>query len=95
VIVRSTVELGRNLGLRVVAEGVETVAVWNRLAELRCDQAQGHLLSPPVAAAELTRWLAERARAAAPRPPAAASAPDARERRAARSVRAVGPAARR
>ena len=62
VIVRSTIELGRSLGLRVVAEGVENEAVWNRLAELRCDQAQGYLLTRPVPPDELTGWLAARAR---------------------------------
>ena len=56
-IVRATIDLGRNLGLRVVAEGVETEAVWNRLAELGCDVGQGYYLSRPVPATELTRWL--------------------------------------
>ena len=41
VIVRSTIDLGRNLGLRVVAEGVETAAAWRRLVALGCDVAQG------------------------------------------------------
>src|SRR5262249_12808721 len=40
-IVRSTIELGRNLGLRVVAEGVETAEIWDRLAALGCTIAQG------------------------------------------------------
>jgi diguanylate cyclase (GGDEF)-like protein len=56
-IVRSTIDLGRNLGLRVVAEGVETESVWNRLGELGCDVGQGYYLSRPVPATELTRWL--------------------------------------
>jgi diguanylate cyclase (GGDEF)-like protein len=56
-IVRATIDLGRNLGLRVVAEGVETESVWNRLAELGCDVGQGYYLSRPVPATELTRWL--------------------------------------
>jgi diguanylate cyclase (GGDEF)-like protein/PAS domain S-box-containing protein len=63
VIVRSTVDLGRNLGLEVVAEGVETLESWNRLRELGCNTAQGYFLSRPVAAEELTGWL--RARPAA------------------------------
>ena len=61
VIVRSTIDLGRNLGLRVVAEGVETAKAWNRLRSLGCDIAQGHFLSRPVPAAELTAWLRARA----------------------------------
>jgi EAL domain-containing protein (putative c-di-GMP-specific phosphodiesterase class I) len=52
--VRSTIDLGRNLGLRVVAEGVETAAAWRRLG---CDMAQGYYLSRPVPAAELASWL--------------------------------------
>src|SRR5207247_10860232 len=40
-IVRATVDLGRNLGLRVVAEGVEDLATFDRLAELGCEEAQG------------------------------------------------------
>jgi diguanylate cyclase (GGDEF)-like protein len=56
-IVRSTIDLGRNLGLRVVAEGVESERIWNRLAELGCDEAQGYYLSRPIPAGELERWL--------------------------------------
>jgi EAL domain-containing protein (putative c-di-GMP-specific phosphodiesterase class I) len=57
-IVRSTIELGHNLGLTVVAEGVETD---HELAELRrygCDVAQGFLFARPMAAEALERWLA-------------------------------------
>jgi EAL domain-containing protein (putative c-di-GMP-specific phosphodiesterase class I) len=60
VIVRSTVDLGRNLGLEVVAEGVETLALWNTLRELGCNTAQGYFLSKPVSAEELTAWLSAR-----------------------------------
>jgi diguanylate cyclase (GGDEF)-like protein len=56
-IVRSTIDLGRNLGLRVVAEGVESEGVWKRLAELGCDEAQGYYLSRPVPAPELRSWF--------------------------------------
>jgi diguanylate cyclase (GGDEF)-like protein len=58
-IVRATIDLGRNLGLRVVAEGVETEAVWNRLGELGCDTAQGYYLRKPAPAADITAWLLE------------------------------------
>jgi diguanylate cyclase (GGDEF)-like protein/PAS domain S-box-containing protein len=60
VIVRSTVDLGRNLGLEVVAEGVETLEGWNTLRELGCNTAQGYFLSRPVSAEELTSWLKAR-----------------------------------
>ena len=64
VIVRLTIELGHNLGMKVVAEGVETEEIWSQLAALGCDEAQGYHLSRPLAAAEMTRWLTERGRAA-------------------------------
>ena len=53
VIVRSTVDLGHNLGLRVVAEGVETAQSWARLVSLGCDSAQGYYVSRPLPAAEI------------------------------------------
>jgi diguanylate cyclase (GGDEF)-like protein len=59
-IVRATVDLGRNLGLRVVAEGVEDLATFDRLAEFGCDEAQGYYISKPVSAVEFTRWLSVR-----------------------------------
>ena len=66
-IVRSTIELGRNLGLDVVAEGVESEQVWRRLTELGCTAAQGYYLSRPIPAGDLLTWLLDRraARAAA------------------------------
>ena len=62
-IVRSTIDLGRNLGLEVVAEGVETQAVWDRLAELGCTTAQGYLLSQPVPPDDLREWVLRRSEA--------------------------------
>ncbi|MGA9858346.1 MAG: EAL domain-containing protein [Solirubrobacteraceae bacterium] len=59
VIVRTTIDLGRNLGLEVVAEGVEDPDVFRRLGELGCDVAQGFLMSRPVPADELAAWLAQ------------------------------------
>ncbi|HEX4777349.1 MAG TPA: EAL domain-containing protein [Acidimicrobiia bacterium] len=56
-IVRSTVELARNLDLCVVAEGVETERVWNQLVQLGCDVAQGYYLSRPLPAEDLLAWL--------------------------------------
>ncbi len=60
-VVRSAIDLGRNLDLRVVAEGVESEEIWARLSELGCDIAQGFFLSRPVPADELAAWLKERA----------------------------------
>lgn len=56
-IVRSTIELGHNLGLRVVAEGVEDEAGLKLLRQLGCDQAQGYFMSPPLPANRLEDWL--------------------------------------
>ena len=61
-IVRSTIDLAHNLGLTVVAEGVESHEAWQRLAELGCDLAQGFHISRPLPADALTRLLAERRR---------------------------------
>ena len=58
-IVRSIVDLGHNLELQVVGEGVETEAVMDSLREARCDLAQGFLLARPMPADELRRWLAK------------------------------------
>jgi diguanylate cyclase (GGDEF)-like protein len=57
VIVRSTIDLGHNLGLRVVAEGVETPEAWQELAALGCDTAQGYYLGRPMPATDLEGWL--------------------------------------
>jgi EAL domain-containing protein (putative c-di-GMP-specific phosphodiesterase class I) len=59
-IVRSMIELGHNLGLTVVAEGVSDADTLDRLGELGCDVAQGWLISRAVPADELAAWLAAR-----------------------------------
>jgi diguanylate cyclase (GGDEF)-like protein len=56
-IVRSTIDLGHNMGLKVVAEGVENEAVLDHLKELRCDLAQGYHVSRPLPAHKLETWL--------------------------------------
>jgi EAL domain-containing protein (putative c-di-GMP-specific phosphodiesterase class I) len=56
-IVRSTIDLGRNLGLEVVAEGVESEEIWHQLKAFGCDYAQGYYISRPVPAQELTKRL--------------------------------------
>ncbi len=65
VIVRSTIDLAHNLGLRVVAEGVESQDVWDLLEILGCDEAQGHFMSRPLAAAHIEQWLLEQSKAQA------------------------------
>jgi EAL domain-containing protein (putative c-di-GMP-specific phosphodiesterase class I) len=64
-IVRSIIELATALGLRVVAEGVETRESWDRLAVYGCDAAQGWYLAKALPAAEVTKWMAEYGRNAA------------------------------
>ena len=59
-IVRSTIDLGRNLGLDVVAEGVEDAETLERLRALGCTAAQGFHISPALSADELEAWLAAR-----------------------------------
>lgn len=56
-IVRSTIDLAHDLGRKVVAEGVETQAAWDLLAELGCDFAQGYFIAKPMAADEFPAWL--------------------------------------
>jgi EAL domain-containing protein (putative c-di-GMP-specific phosphodiesterase class I) len=58
-IVRSSLELARNLNLDVVAEGVETQAVWDELTHLGCASAQGYFLSRPLPPDDFRRWLAQ------------------------------------
>jgi len=58
-IVRSTIELAHNLGLKVIAEGIETREVWDRLVALGCDEGQGYYMSRPIAAPEMMQWLHE------------------------------------
>ena len=57
VIVRAIINLAHNLGLRVVAEGVETQEDWDMLAALDCDRIQGYFISKPQPAAVADAWL--------------------------------------
>ena len=59
IIVRSTIDLAHNMGLAVVAEGVEDAATLDRLRTLRCDMVQGFFISRPLAAADVERWMRE------------------------------------
>jgi diguanylate cyclase (GGDEF)-like protein len=58
-IVRSIIDLGHNLGMHVVAEGVETEPVLDALRVFGCDVAQGFLIAHPMPAGALVAWLAE------------------------------------
>jgi diguanylate cyclase (GGDEF)-like protein len=55
-IVRSTIDLAHNLGLTVVAEGVENAKVWDALRDLECDEAQGYHMGKPMPASEFNAW---------------------------------------
>jgi EAL domain-containing protein (putative c-di-GMP-specific phosphodiesterase class I) len=57
VIAESTVDLGRRLGLHVVAEGVETQEAWDRLLGMGCHIAQGYFLTRPLPAEQITGWI--------------------------------------
>ena len=59
-IVRSIVDLGRNLGLRVVAEGIENRETWDLLADLGCNEAQGFYIGHPLRAEEIPEWARNR-----------------------------------
>ena len=70
VIVRSTIDLARNLGLAVVAEGVESAEIMQGLAGLSCDTAQGFHISRPLPADALGAWLRDQAVSVSLRGPA-------------------------
>jgi len=60
VIVRSTIDLAHNLGLTVVAEGVESEEVKSQLLAMGCDAAQGSFISEPRSAAAMAEWMGDR-----------------------------------
>jgi diguanylate cyclase (GGDEF)-like protein len=60
VIVRSTINLGHALNLKVVAEGVEAASSWEALGRLGCDLIQGYFVSKPLPTAQFTEWMAAR-----------------------------------
>jgi EAL domain-containing protein (putative c-di-GMP-specific phosphodiesterase class I) len=57
-IVQSIIELGHNLGYKVVAEGVENGMAWDMLGNLGCDAAQGYHISKPLPVERFSGWLA-------------------------------------
>lgn len=62
-VIKSIIDLGKSLGLRSTAEGVEDEAVVRYLKEIGCDLLQGYLISPPLQGHEAVAWVAERSRA--------------------------------
>ena len=81
-IVSAAMNLAQNLGLQVIAEGVETQAALNWLAESGCEQAQGYLISKPMPAEQFSDWVKDYAadgvrriasEASAPKPPSRTS----------------------
>jgi diguanylate cyclase (GGDEF)-like protein len=56
-IVRSTIDLGHNMGLTVVAEGIEDRQCWEMLQALGCDEGQGYFFSKPLSAPQLEDWF--------------------------------------
>ena len=59
VIVRTLLDLARNLDLSVVAEGIEDINLWNSLKELGCDVGQGYYMSRPVDVENFSAWLSD------------------------------------
>ncbi len=57
IIVRSTIDLAHNMGLTVVAEGVENLATYDMLKAMGCDFLQGYYISRPLPAEELSQWI--------------------------------------
>ena len=57
VIVKSAIQLGHNLGLKVTAEGVETAEVLAEIKALGCDRAQGYFIAPPMDGTKLLDWI--------------------------------------
>ena len=61
-IIEATVDVAHRLGLKVVAEGVETEQAYNELRAIGCDAAQGYLIARPLSAGALAKWVSDRAK---------------------------------
>jgi EAL domain-containing protein (putative c-di-GMP-specific phosphodiesterase class I) len=57
IMVQKTIEIGHELGMKVIAEGVETLEQLDLLRHIGCDGAQGYLYSRPIPATEMVNWL--------------------------------------
>jgi diguanylate cyclase (GGDEF)-like protein/PAS domain S-box-containing protein len=60
-IVKSTIEMAHNMGMKVIAEGTASKEIWQALADLDCDEAQGEYISMPMPAGDFSGWLAHSA----------------------------------
>jgi len=69
-LVRSTIDLGHSLGMRVTAEGVETATALSLLALMGCDSAQGYFIARPMPLADLLEFLKRSPEQAMHTPPA-------------------------
>jgi len=58
-IVQSTIDLGHNLGLLVIAEGIESISTSNQLKTMGCDYGQGHWILKPVNSDDIMKWFSE------------------------------------
>ena len=58
-IIRSTIDLGKKLGLKVIAEGVEEESEWEKLSQIGCDMIQGYYVCRPVPANDFVSWLSK------------------------------------
>lgn len=58
-IVEASIAMARQLGMRTVAEGIETYRDWDTLRELHCDLAQGYFISKPLTAEDVLPWIAQ------------------------------------
>jgi EAL domain-containing protein (putative c-di-GMP-specific phosphodiesterase class I) len=56
-IVKATINLAHNLGLQVIAEGVESKEIMTKLKDYGCDMAQGYYLNKPLSATDFTQWM--------------------------------------
>ncbi len=72
-IVRAIAQLGESLNMQITAEGIETAEQLSFITDHGCDHVQGFLISHAIPAAELSQWLADRAKASAAAPGAAAA----------------------
>lgn len=59
VIVKSTIDLGHNMGLRITAEGVEDQATLDLLNKFGCDEIQGYFISKPLSISDFSNWVAD------------------------------------
>lgn len=57
VILESSIDMARKLGLKTVAEGIETRSDWNLLKELGCSIAQGYFIAKPLPALQFIEWV--------------------------------------